>query len=168
LLTRLRPLLLGARYGDAIEKVTWVDEHITKVAGGRGAVEEADDVIYLAMALRNAGAGLAVMHGWQLLTEWDPQAEPTAAEGFRRQARDLYIAPGDNGFWQGAIRDDDDPDRAALEDIVAHPRRFTVDLLYGDQEGGQRTITRFTLTPMGDAWLCSAGRHWYLDRTGPR
>src|ERR1700716_1443085 len=56
LLTRLRPLLLGARFGDAIEKVTWVDEHITKVEGGRGAVEEADGVIYLALALRNAGA----------------------------------------------------------------------------------------------------------------
>lgn len=170
LLAGLRPLLLAARPEDVIEKVTWVDEHITRVAGGRGAVEEADGVIYLAAGLRNAGAGLAVLHGWHLETQWDPDAyqAPPDAERFRRQSRDLYIAPGDSGFWQGAIRNDDDEDRAELQEIVTHPRRFTISLLYGDQEGGQRTITRFIFTPMGDAWLCSAGRHWYLDRAGPR
>jgi hypothetical protein len=170
LLTGLRPLLLAARPEDVIEKVTWVDEHITRVVGGRGAVEEADGVIYLAAALRNAGAGMAVLHGWHVLTEWDPvsQQSPPAPERFRRQSRDLYIAPGDSGFWQGAIRDGDDEDRAELYEIVTHPRRFQVDLLYGDQEGGQRAITRFIFTPMGDAWLFSAGRHWYLDRAGPR
>ncbi len=168
LLAGLRPLLLAARREDAIEKVTWVDEHITRVAGGRGAVEEADGVIYLAAGLRNVGAGLAVLHGWHVHTQWDPQAAPPEAEQFRGQSRDLYIAAGDTGFWQGAIRDEDDHDRAEVERIVANPRRFTIDLLYGDQEGGQRTITRFIITPMGDAWLCSAGRHCYLDRAGPR
>lgn len=167
LLTRLRPLLLTAR-PDAVEKVTWVDDHINRIVGGHGIVEEADGVIYMAMALRNAGAGLAVLHGWYIETQWDPQAEPPPAEQFRRQSRDLYIAPSDSGFWQGAIRESDDADRAELQDVVAHPRRFSVDLLYGDEEGGQRVISRFTYTPMGDSWLCASGRHWYLDRAGPR
>jgi hypothetical protein len=33
---------------------------------------------------------------------------------------------------------------------------MTVDLLYGDHEGGQRTITRFYLAPTEDGdWLAS-------------
>jgi hypothetical protein len=48
---------------------------------------------------------------------------------------------------------------------------LTVDVLYGDHEGGQRTITRFGLSPRqgGDqAWIVSAVRHWNLDRGDPR
>ncbi len=46
---------------------------------------------------------------------------------------------------------------------------MTVDLLYGDHEGGQRTITRFSLFPRGeDVWLTAVTRHWNLDRAAPR
>ena len=39
-----------------------------------------------------------------------------------------------------------------------------VDVLYGDQESGRRTISRFSIAPAGDArWLCAAVRHWSLD-----
>jgi hypothetical protein len=41
-------------------------------------------------------------------------------------------------------------------------------MLYGDQEGGQRTITQFAFTPVTDGWLCSASRHWNVDRDDPR
>ncbi len=49
-------------------------------------------------------------------------------------------------------------------------RRVSVELLYGDHEGGQRMVSRFALTPAGDgsAWLSSVGRHWNLDRPDPR
>jgi hypothetical protein len=44
-----------------------------------------------------------------------------------------------------------------------------VDLLYGDHEGGQRTITRFALIPREDGqWLNGVIRHWNLDRAAPR
>jgi hypothetical protein len=45
----------------------------------------------------------------------------------------------------------------------------TIDLLYGDHEGGQRMISRFALsaTPTG-SWLAVVGRHWNLDRPNPR
>jgi hypothetical protein len=43
-----------------------------------------------------------------------------------------------------------------------------VELLYSDQVGAQRTITRFGLIPAGDSWLATVNRHWYLDWDGPR
>jgi hypothetical protein len=51
---------------------------------------------------------------------------------------------------------------------------FTIELLYGDHEGGQRTITRFGLVPrrVGDSgevrWFPATSRHWPLDRPDPR
>ena len=46
---------------------------------------------------------------------------------------------------------------------------MTVDLLYGDHEGGQRTISRFALMPRDDGqWLTAVSRHWNLDRVDPR
>jgi hypothetical protein len=64
--------------------------------------------------------------------------------------------------------------RAAIE--AGEP--LSLDLLYGDHEGGQRTITRFYLTPRhrpaegedDEPWLrlCSVSRHWNLDRADPR
>ena len=46
---------------------------------------------------------------------------------------------------------------------------MTVDVLYGDAEGGQRMISRFTMLPREDgAWLAQVGRHWHLDRAAQR
>ena len=42
-------------------------------------------------------------------------------------------------------------------------REITVDLLYGDHDGGQPTITRFVVLPEGqDRWRCDVARHWSL------
>ena len=49
---------------------------------------------------------------------------------------------------------------------------FTLDLLYGDSEGGQRTVTRFGMIPLHvddtTKWYPSTARHWNLDRPDPR
>ena len=45
---------------------------------------------------------------------------------------------------------------------------MTVELLYSDQVGLQRTISRFGLTPAEGSWLVGLNRHWYLDWEGPR
>ena len=51
---------------------------------------------------------------------------------------------------------------------------ITVYLLYGDHEGGQRTISRFSLVAPGEQaddpsiWIESVNRHWNLDRIDPR
>ena len=83
--------------------------------------------------------------------------------------RDQYIAGGDIGFWQGALRDADDPLHSTLTAATAERRRFLVDLLYTDQVGGQRTISRFGMLPDDDdGWVTAAARHWYLDAPAPR
>jgi hypothetical protein len=46
---------------------------------------------------------------------------------------------------------------------------MTIDLLYGDIEGGQRVISRFGLIARTDGtWLANPARHWNIDRSDPR
>ena len=57
----------------------------------------------------------------------------------------------------------------AAKRAIEARERVTVEILYGDHEGGQHTITRFGLAPREDgSWLAAAGRHWNLDRPDPR
>lgn len=53
---------------------------------------------------------------------------------------------------------------------MAERRSITVDILYGDHDGGQRTISRFGLFPLpeGPGWTTAVARHWNLDRPDPR
>ncbi|HEY8217481.1 MAG TPA: hypothetical protein VIH82_10125 [Acidimicrobiia bacterium] len=169
MLAGIRPVLLTARPEDPPEKITWTDRHVTKATGGRGMFETEDNVFYLSAALRNVGTGLAVLHGWRVTRDVVAECHGADLSEYRRLTRDLYIAPGDNGFWQGAVREIDDPDREEIRDLFVHRERFAVDLLYGDQEGGQRTVTRFGFTPWDDdGWLCMTARHWFIDRDDPR
>jgi hypothetical protein len=46
-----------------------MDDHWVKVTGGHGLAEVTDEAIYLAIALRNVGSGLAVLHGWSFYPE---------------------------------------------------------------------------------------------------
>jgi hypothetical protein len=170
LLAGIRPVLVASRLEDPAEKVGFMDDHWIKVDGGRAVVEVTEESIYIAMALRNVGSGIAVLDRWDLFTE-RPTADrsPRELEEFRRLTRDLYVAPGDRGFWQGAIRDRDDPVFGAVRDAVDERRIITIDLLYDDHEGGQRTITRFSLIPRDDGQrVTSVSRHWNLDRADPR
>ena len=185
LLANLRPFLMHARPDDPVEKIMWVDEHWASVGGGRAVVDRGDAATYLAMPLRNAGSGLAVLHGWRV----DPSrrtvdaahagpevlraldhGRPDPAD-FHRQSRDLYVPSGDTGFWQAAVRggNGDDDLRTALDESIRLGWVFSIDLLYSDSEGGQRTISRFSMSPKGDdAWVCSVTQHWNLDRDDPR
>jgi hypothetical protein len=45
------------------------------------------------------------MHGWHLTVTGQPQLTHPPLEDFTPQTRDIYVAPGDIGFWQGALRD---------------------------------------------------------------
>src|SRR5271154_3739700 len=64
LLTGMRPLLVPALTDDPVHKVLWHDRHTARVGGGRAIFEEEGGVIYLAMGIRNVGAGIALLHGW--------------------------------------------------------------------------------------------------------
>jgi hypothetical protein len=176
----MRPVLFNARPQDPAQKVGYGDDHWVVLRDGLAVAQEAQDGnIYFALPLRNVASGIAVLHGWHLWPRraglQDPHPE---LEDFRSQTRDLYVPAGDISFWQAALRDTADelyaPARAAIE--AGEP--LSVDLLYGDHEGGQRTITRFYMIPRhraaGDEdeepWLrlCSVSRHWNLDRADPR
>ena len=169
----LRPVLVTSRLEDPPQKIRWMDDHWARLEGNQATIEFIEGSIYLAISVRNVGSGLAVTIGWNVMTELaygdTPHAEP---EQFRMQTRDLYIPAGDIGFWQGAIRDADDPDHAALSKDINEAQPFSIDVLYGDHEGGQRTITRFGMFPRQDGdvtrWFPSVARHWNLDRPDPR
>jgi hypothetical protein len=170
LLVSLRPLLMPSRYDDPPQKINFADDKLLKVEGGRGAVEADGDVVYLGMPLRNAGTGIAVLHGWHFRagrTFAVPDHAPL--EEFRRLSRDLYVSPGDVGFWQGAFRDPSEPGFAEAKRCAERHEDVTIELLYGDLEGAQRMISRYALLPRDDgAWIASASRHWNVDGRDPR
>lgn len=170
LLASVRPLLMPSRMDDPALKLGFSDDHWVRVAGGSGTIEVTDDVVYLTMSLRNAGNGIAVLHGWRIEgSDGLGVVDRPPLDAFRRLTRDIYIPAGDIYFWQGAIREPEDPDRPVLTDRLSSGRRAIVDLLYGDQHGGQRVVSRFSLVPRDDgAFLASLARQWNVDRPDPR
>lgn len=172
----LRPVLFNARPQDPPQKVGYIDGHWVLLRDGLVAVQERDENLYLSIPLRNVGPGLAVLHGWHL---WPRRTTgehpPVPPEAFRLHSRDLYVPAGDIGFWQAALRDRGDPLYEPVRSAIRERNSMSVDVLYGDHEGGQRTITRFFLEPREHdgaeepwLWLCSTSRHWNLDRPDPR
>ena len=170
LLAGLRPLLLPSKLDDPPQKVGFADEKWVVAPPGGAVAEVGDGAIYLAIALRNVGSGIAVLHGWSFYPELQrgssEHREPTE---FTRLTRDLYVPAGDIGFWQGAFRDSGADEFAAARNAIEARSPVTVDLLYGDHEGGQRVISRFALWPRDrDGWIAAAARHWNVDREDPR
>jgi len=170
LLAGLRPVLLPSRPDDPPQKVGFFDDRWFLVPGSGGVAEVTDEAIYLAAALRNVGTGIAVLHGWYLHPErLEGVTDHVPLDDFRRLTRDLYIAPGEVGFWQGADRDPSDPAFAAVRAAIEERRRIGVEILYGDHELGRRAISLFTLTPRDeDGWLVTVARHWTVDGPPPR
>jgi hypothetical protein len=170
MLASVRPVLTPSRLEDPMVKVGFVDNHWVHVGGGRGTIEVTDEVIYLTMSLRNAGSGIAVLHGWRIeeTAGLGAMERPPLAE-FRHLTRDLYIPAGDAYFWQGAIRETDDRQRSFVIAQVEARERIIIDLLYGDHQGGQRVISRIGMQPGQDgSFLLSLARHWNVDRPDPR
>jgi hypothetical protein len=166
-----RPLLAPSRLEDPKQKIMFLEGHWVSASGGRAAVEHVDGVAYLAISLRNVGSGIAVCQGWAVRPGSGSSRDfPTHAdlEEFRLQSRDLYVPAGDIGMWQGALRNPDDPLRAGVVEAIETGQAITVELLYSDQVGRQRTISRFGLFPADDTRLAGLTRHWYLDWEGPR
>ena len=166
----LRPVLTSSRPDDRTEKVIWVDEHWVHLEGGRAHAETTENGIYLAISLRNVGNGLAVLHGWAAIPRRAMSPEPHAAlEEFRPQTRDIYVPAADVAYWHGAFRGDDLVANAELASMIDERLPFTIELLYSDHDGGQRTITRFNLQPRGEKdWMTAVTKHWNLDRDDPR
>jgi hypothetical protein len=170
LLAGLRPLLMPSRFDDAEQKVGFADGKWLKVAGGCGAAEATGEAVYLAISLRNAGAGIGVLHGWRLFPEAQfRDTDHAPLEEFTRLTRDLYIPANDLGFWQGTFRDPATAEFAAARAVIDAHGSMAVEILYGDHEGGQRTISRYAMLPREqDGWIVTVSRHWNVDRGDPR
>jgi len=168
MLAALRPLLLPSGPDDPAQRIGFADGVGVTAPGGGAGVEVVDGRVYLGLSLRNVGTGIAVLHGARLYPQRMPGSEPAPLEEFRLLTRDLYIAPGKLGFWQGAYRDESDPEREVALGAIGRGE-FGLDLLYGDYEGGQRVVTRFGCRRNeGGTWDVAAGRHWQIDRQNPR
>jgi hypothetical protein len=175
LLAGQRPLLVAARREDPAQEIQFADGRVLDNPSTQALFLPDDDVIYLAIPLRNAGAGIAHLQGYRLDPEpadrvqTDPLGPARHRRGdqapdpatFAQQQRDLYIAAGDTGFWQAALRDPTSSIYTATQRAHHTRGRLTIDLLYGDLEDGQPTITRFVLLPAPpDAWRCDTTHHW--------
>ena len=170
MLTGMRPLLVPSLTSDPPQKVLWQDRYAVRVEGGRAIASHENGVVYLAISLRNVGAGIALLHGWSPHPRQAFSDVPHAEiADFRRLTIDLYVPANGSGYWEGALRDPDDPLHKRFVETLADREPFSVDLLYGDQDGGQRTVSRFMVMPAAeDLWYSQAARHWNIDRADPR
>jgi hypothetical protein len=148
----MRPILMNSRLQDQVQKVAFADQKWLAISGGGGAAEATEDAVYLAISLRNAGTGMGILHSWRVTPVIEHgQVRRPSLEEFTAQTRDMYVAAGDCGFWQGALRDPSSEHFKEVAAAVEARDPLMVDLLYGDFEGGQRVISRFTLaySPFG-------------------
>jgi len=91
-----------------------------------------------------------------------PLSHPRLEE-FTGQIRDLYLAAGDIGFWQSALRDPAADVFKAVGAAIETRKPLMVSVLYGDFEDGQRMISQLALWYENQRWLTSSGRHFQLD-----
>ncbi len=176
LLAGQRPVLAPAGRDEGEQSVQFADGRVFPVSTGQALIRNDAGTIYLAIPLCNVGTGLAMLRGYRLQGEsasdiaqdprgvarhlrGDPPPMPTA---FLPQQRDLLISASRVGFWQAALRDPAVPLYTEITLAVETQGRVTVDVLYGDHEGGQPSITRFVLLPDAGSWRCDATRYWSL------
>jgi len=165
-----RPVIVPSRLDDPLQKIMFGDRRWVHAEGGRGAIEHDDGIVYMALSLRNVGAGIGILHGWHVLADVGTSREHAPLADFRPQQRDLLIPPGDIGLWQGALRDPEHDWHAVTVARVEDRDLFSIELLYSDQVGEQRSISRFSIAPAsdGETWMVSLTRHWDLEDDPPR
>ncbi len=142
LVLQTRAALVPAHRDDPVQHIVFQGGHWLKpeVAGGRAVleVEENGEGVYMGIALRNVGLGLALLYGWHLspglLTA---ETAPEDFDKFVSLSRALHVPPGGVGFWQAQAREEHRP---IVREAEARGRPLTVDLLYGNEEGGQGRI----------------------------
>lgn len=175
LLTGMRPVLTPSREDDPVQHVRFGDGVIVGAPGHGGAAAVRDGQVFLALSLRNGGSGLGVIHGWRARAREQRVEGAPPLEEFIRQQVDIYIPAGDAGYWLGRLR----PEQEGFDQVrtaIERQEGVQIDLLYGDHEGGQRTIIRFVLSVWADEdETAVAGnlratvlRYWNIDRTDPR
>jgi hypothetical protein len=168
LLAGLRPLLVPSQLEDPPQKVAFMGGTYLTVRGGLATAQVGEDAILMAASLRNVGSGIGVLQAWYFHPELAPRAEHPPPEEFTRFTRDIYLAVGAVGFWQGTFRDASSAAFAEARRVLEQRGEWMIDLLYSDAEGGQRIVSRYSMNPVEEGWLVAAGRHWSVDGVDPR
>lgn len=160
----LRPILVPTREHDDDELIVFGDMRRVRLDGARGAVEVADQAIYLAFGLRNVGPGMAILVGWKVSSgTLGLEVGHPDPDDMTQQSRDLSVPPGDTGFWQGALRDPAAPLFSEIRRTIEARDPITIELHYSDLVGGHPTISRFRLTAHDEGeWFVSVSQHWTL------
>ena len=167
LLAGLRPLLVESSETDPLQHVGFMDATGLPVPGGGAFIEVVDGNLFVVLSLKNVGPGIAVLHGGLVYPDnVRNRGDHAPIDEMRMLQRDLYISSGSVGYWQIAFREDDDYRRQLEETIRSGV--VSVEVLYGDYEGGQRVITRFGARMVEGQWQVSTIRHWQLDRSEVR
>lgn len=162
----LRPLPVSSRLEAPEQKLIGTTGTARAREAVRGLSPAAGGDLYLAASIRNIGPGLGVTHG-RLPVEHpaDPTGGHPPSESFRPQTRDLYLAPGDPGFWHAANPRPGRPGPRGAPPVARQPRARPHRPPLRDHEVGRRTISRLALIPRHEgAWICQVVRHWNLDR----
>ena len=129
-------------------------------------------------ALATAGGTLALAGATYAATRSSNRSARIAELALQEQRRPLLVSARLDDPQQKIMFSDrhwvhTSGSQAVVEEqeqtLRAQREVFTIDLLYSDQVGGQRSISRFTISPVGDdAWLANVGLHWNLDAPSPR
>jgi hypothetical protein len=142
LLAGLRPLLIPSRLDDAPQKISFVEGNYLVAPGAAAVAEWTDGSVLLVATLRNVGSGSRAAPMALLSGARHPCRPPIArrihaphAGHLRRSRRGRLLA--------GVVRDSSAPGFAEARAAIEAHRDWTIDVLYGDAEGGQRIISRF-------------------------
>jgi hypothetical protein len=167
LLAGIRPLLVESAETDPVQHVNFLDVTGLPVPGGGAFVGEVEGSLFLVLSLRNVGPGIAVLHGGRVSAQpRQSGVDHSPLDQFQMLQRDLYVPPGDVGYWQIAFREDTELRRELLQAVGENA--ISVEVLYGDYEGGQRVVTRYALRKLHGGWQVTTIRHWQIDRSDVR
>jgi len=168
------------RQDEPVQHVQFADGRVFDLPSGGAMVCADAGVIYLALPLRNAGVGVAVLQGYHLegdsaeRTSQDPLGPARHRRGdtapdrsvFSEQQRDPYVAAGSLGFWQAALRDPADTRYRAVDEAIQTGGRITVDLLYtlpGRHSADRHQVRATTLRWRGMAVRCCPSMDSHID-----
>jgi hypothetical protein len=158
----LQPVLVPSRPEDPPERVTFMEGFAIEAPGGGAAIQARDGNLFVVIPLRNVGSGLAVLRSGHVAAGRPvPDATRPNTETFRQLQRDIYVPPGDLGYWQIGIRAGDDPFHDAVDAAARDGHAITVTLMYSNHFGGHETVSQFIVARgEDDAWITSGTRHW--------
>jgi hypothetical protein len=174
LLAGLRPVLAATRPGDPGDQVQFADGRVFELAGGRALVRVDGDVVYLAMPLRNVGAGMAVLRAHRLEGQSAAEVErdPLGPARHRRgdAARIQPRSPNNSATFtsppatsvSGRRRPVIPRARATARSprrcrpaVASRPTCFSPTTRLAS-----RPSPRFVLLPDGNDWRCDVTRLW--------